>query len=121
MACHLRCLRSALSPVPLDLTFPSVAVDLAAVPQVYHDLEEVFFKKQAIALPPHHPYDNANDLRLGAPLPSSWLNQLSRPEHDAMESYISESLAFGLIVPSSYLVEAGFFFVKKRMAPLPVH
>lgn len=37
----------------------------------------------------------------------------TRPEHEAMESYIGESLASGLIVPSSSPVGAGSFFVKK--------
>lgn len=64
-------------------------------------------------IPPHRLYDCAIDLCPGAPLPSSRLYQLSRPGREAMESYISEPLASGLICPSSSLVGAGFFFVKK--------
>ena len=54
VACHSRCLRSALPPSSLDLTSPSVAVDLATVPEVYHDLGEVF-SKQAGSLPSSAP------------------------------------------------------------------
>lgn len=74
----------------------------------------VFSKQWALSLLPHRPYDCAIDLRPGAPVPSSRLYKLSRPEHKAMESYVSDSLASGLIVPSSSPVRAGFFFVKKK-------
>lgn len=63
--------------------------------------------------PPHRPYDCAIELREGAPLPPSRLYNLSKPEHEAMEDYINESLASGLIRPSPSPVGAGFFFVKK--------
>lgn len=72
----------------------------------------MFSKQRALSLPPHLPYDCAIDLLPGALLPSSRLYHLSRPEPEAMESYINESLASSLIVPSSP-VGAGFFFVKK--------
>lgn len=49
----------------------------------------------------------------GRPL-SRYLYNLSKPEHLAMERYISESLAAGFIRPSSAPVDAGFFFVKKK-------
>lgn len=86
------CLRSALPPVPLDLTSPSAAVDPTVLPQVYHALGEVFSKQWAFSLPPHHLYDCAINLLPGAPLTSSRLYHLSRLEHETMESYISESL-----------------------------
>lgn len=54
----------------------------------------------------------AIDLLPGAPLPSSHLYNLSRPEREVMEKYISESLASGLVHTSSP-VGAGFFFMKK--------
>lgn len=74
-----------------------------------------------MALPPHHAYDCAIDLRAGAPLPTSRLYNLSKPEQEAMEKYISESLAAGLIHPSSSPVGAGFFFVKKKDGSLQPH
>lgn len=82
-ACQSRCLRSAFLPSPLHLTFPSVAVDRATAPQVYHDLGEVFSNQGILSLPPHLPYHCAFDLRPVAKLPSSRLYQLSRPEHEA--------------------------------------
>ncbi len=37
-------------------------VDLANVPETYHDLRAVFSKSRASSLPPHHPYDYAIEL-----------------------------------------------------------
>lgn len=88
--------------------------DLATVSQVYHDEGEVFTEHRALSLPPLRPYYCAIDLVPGALLPSSRLCHLSQPEHGAMESYIGESLASGLIVPSTPPVGARFFFVKKK-------
>lgn len=68
----------------------------------------------ALSLPPHRPYDCAIDLLPGAPLPTSRLYNLSRPEREAIEKYINDSLAAGLIGPSSSHVGAGFFFVSKK-------
>lgn len=57
---------------------------LAAPP--YYDLAPVFSKQQAMSLPPHWPYDGVIHLQPGAPLPSSRLYHLSRPEQEAMET-----------------------------------
>lgn len=113
--CHASCLQSALSPV--DAVSPSSASeppDLTSIPSVYHDIGEVFSKKRALSLPPHRPYDCAIDLLPGAPLPSSRLYNLSRPERETMEKYIHDSLAAGIIRPSSSPLGAGFFFVSKK-------
>ncbi|KAK7929110.1 hypothetical protein WMY93_005505 [Mugilogobius chulae] len=88
--------------------------DLTNVPTAYHDLANVFSKDRALSLPPHRPYDCGIDLLPGAPLPSSRLYNLSRPEYEAMEKYINDSLAAGIIRPSSSPVGAGFFFVGKK-------
>nr|CBN81752.1 Pol polyprotein [Dicentrarchus labrax] len=80
----------------------------------YHDLGEVFSKHRAVTLPPHRPYDCAIELLPGSTLPTSRLYNLSRPEREAMEKYIGDSLAAGLIRPSSSPVGAGFFFVTKK-------
>ena len=50
----------------------------------------------------------------GSPLPNSCLFNLSRPERESMEDYIGESLAAGIIRPSSSPVGAGFFFVSMK-------
>lgn len=90
------------------------STDLSSVPEVYHDLAQVFSKANALSLPPHRPYDCAIELLPGAPLPTSKLYNLSLPERQAMEKYIQESLAAGIIRPSSSPVGAGFFFVGKK-------
>lgn len=113
--CHMHCLRAAAPPVSSQPTAASLdSPDLLGVPRIYHDLREAFCKDRARSLPPHRPYDCAIDLLPGAPLPSSRLYSISQPERDAMERYITESLAAGLIRPSSSPVPAGFFFVDKK-------
>ncbi|KAI3357187.1 hypothetical protein L3Q82_015650 [Scortum barcoo] len=93
--CHETCSRSALSPAtePAGPCGSPKPVDLSGVPEEYHDLKEVFNKDKAFSLPPHHPYDCTIDLIPGSSLPSSRLYHLSRPESEAMEKYIRESLA----------------------------
>ncbi len=48
--------------------------------------------------------------------PKGRLYSLSVPEREAMEKYISDSLAAGLIRPSSSPAGAGFFSWERRMA-----
>ena len=74
----------------------------------------MFSKESALSLPPHRPYDCAIDLLPGAPLPVGRLYNLSIPEKEAMRDYITESIASGIILPSSSPVAAGFFFVAKK-------
>uniref|UniRef100_A0A3Q3FUQ0 ribonuclease H n=1 Tax=Kryptolebias marmoratus TaxID=37003 RepID=A0A3Q3FUQ0_KRYMA len=90
------------------------AIDLVGVPQCYHDLAPAFSKLKALSLPPHRPYDCAVELLPGAPLPTSRLYHLSGPETEAMRTYINESLASGIIRPSTSPLGAGFFFVEKK-------
>lgn len=112
--CLSSCLQSALPPAvshPEDEPSP---VDLANVPSEYHNLHMVFSKSRALSLPPHRPYDCPIDLLPGAPLPTSRLYSISKPERESMEKYISESLAAGIIRSSTSPVGAGFFFVGKK-------
>ena len=112
--CHAHCLRSAV-PARRNLPAPvTETIDLSNVPKEYHDLMEVFSKDSACSLPPHRPYDCAIDLIPGAPLPTRRLYNLTKPEKDSMETYINESLAAGLIRPTSSLVGAGFFFFVEK-------
>lgn len=104
--CHSNCLRSAIPSAS-----PPEEIDLSLVPTEYHDLKLVFSKGQASSQPPHRRYDCAIDLLPGASLPSSKLYNLSKPEKEA---YIADSLASGLIRPSSSPLGAGFFFVEKK-------
>ena len=112
LPCHLSPLRPPLRPMEHPPT-PS-SPDLTGVPPIYHDLARVFSKDQALSLPPHRPYDCAIDLVPGAPLPGGRLYNLSVPEKETMQNYVSESLASGIIRPSSSPVAAGLFFVAKK-------
>lgn len=49
-----------------------------------NDLGEVLNKDRALSLPSHRPYDGSIDLIPGAPLPSSRLCNLSRPEGEGL-------------------------------------
>ncbi|TWW62587.1 Retrovirus-related Pol polyprotein from transposon 17.6 [Takifugu flavidus] len=113
VACHANCLRSAPSPSsnPRPALTPP---DLTGVPPIYHDLAPVFSKDNALSLPPHRPYDCPIDLLPGAPYPTGRLYNLSIPEKEVMRNYITESLASGIIRPSSSPLAAGFFFVAKK-------
>lgn len=113
--CHSSCLRSAVppgsSPAKRQEADPP---DLSTILPEYQDLAPVFSKSRALSLPPHCPYDCAIDLLPRAPLPSSRLYNISRPERETMENYIKDSLAAGIIRPSSSPLGAGFFFVGKK-------
>ncbi len=76
-------------------------MDLSNVPSEYRDLKGVFSKSRAASLPPHRPYDCAIDLLPGTSPPKGKLYSLSAPEREAMEKYISDSLAAKIIRPSS--------------------
>ena len=84
------------------------------VPKEYHDLGGVFCKSRATTLPPHRPYDCAIELQSGATPTRGRIFSLSRPEREAMEKYLAESLALGIIRPSSSPAGAGFFFMGKK-------
>lgn len=113
--CHSNCLQSALPPAGCATKDTCTELpDLSAIPSDYHVLREVFRKDLALSLPPHRPYDCEIKLLPDAPLPTSRLYNLSKPERETMESYIRDSLNAGLIRPSSSPVGAGFFFVEKK-------
>ena len=99
---------SACSSVPVSV-FQEKAVDLSNVPEEYQDLREVFSKSRAASLPPHRPYDCAIDLVPGESPPKGKLYSLSVPEREAMEKYISDSLASKFIRPSSSPAGRGSF------------
>ncbi len=111
--CHASCLLSACSSVSCSV-FQDEQADLSNVPCEYLDLKGVFSNSRAASLPPHRPYDCAIDLLPGTSPPKGKLYSLSTPEREAMEKYISDSLAAKIIRPSSSPAGAGFFFVKER-------
>lgn len=95
--CHANCLHSAPAPTsPMPQVVPEPRY-LSSVPSTYHELAPVFSKHNGLSLPPHRPYDCAIDLQPGAPLPSNRLHNLSRPDREAMEDHIRDSLAVGII------------------------
>ncbi len=112
--CLSQCLVSASSPVMSVSVLQGEPVDLANVPEAYHDLRAVFSKSRASSLPPHRPYDCAIELLPGTSPPKGRLYSLSGPEREAMEKYINESLLAGFIRPSSSPAGAGFFLVEKK-------
>ena len=111
-SCHQVCLKEA--SVPQQTMHPSSCSDLSRIPAEYHDFREVFSKAKATSLPPHRPYDCSIDLMPGTSPPKGRLYSLSGPERGSMESYINDSLAAGIIRPSSSPAGAGFFFVGKK-------
>ncbi|KAI3361597.1 hypothetical protein L3Q82_013737 [Scortum barcoo] len=111
-SCHQVCLRQAVVPQPSHCS--STPPDLKGVPSEYLDFREVFNKAKATSLPPHRPYDCAIDLQPGTTPPRGRLYSLSAPEREAMEAYINDFLAAGIIRPSSSPAGAGFFFVEKK-------
>ncbi|KAI3368652.1 hypothetical protein L3Q82_025654 [Scortum barcoo] len=96
-SCHQVCLRQAVVPQPSHCS--STPPDLKGVPSEYLDFREVFNKAKATSLPPHRPYDCAIDLQPGTTPPRGRLYSLSAPEREAMEAYINDSLAAGIIRP----------------------
>ena len=65
-------------------------------------------------MPPHRPYNCAIDLLPGTSHPKGCLYSLSEPMRKYMETYINDSLAVGIIRPSSSPAGACFFFVEKK-------
>ncbi len=114
LSCHVNCLVSAVPAVSSVSVFQEEPGDLFGVPEDYHDLRAVFSRSRATSLPPHRPYDCSIELLPGTMPPRGRLYSLSAPERGALENYLTESLAAGIIVPSSSPAGAGFFFVKKK-------
>lgn len=117
--CPVTCLTPS-SPDPTLETQESL--DLSQIPTQYHHLKAVFIKRKATSLPPHRPYDCAIDLLPGSCPPRGRIFSLSSPERAAMDNYIEEALAAGIIHRSTSPAGAGFFFVgKKDGGPSTLH
>lgn len=103
------CACASIEPPLLHQMAPNRRLPANQLTSGLDDLRVVFSKKLTLSLP-----QPALRLAAGTPLPSSRLYQLSRPEHEAMDTYISESLASALIMPLSSPVGAAFLFVRKK-------
>ncbi|KAL0161345.1 hypothetical protein M9458_045070, partial [Cirrhinus mrigala] len=110
-SCHLTCRLQSLSAPSSE---SQESVNLSQVPSSYHQFKAVFSKSRATSLPPHRPYDCAIDLVPGSCPPRGRIFSLSPPERTAMDAYIKESLAAGIIRASTSPAGAGFFFVGKK-------
>lgn len=110
--CHRVCLKDAFTPPMNSQT--SSSSDLSGVPTEYHDFKEVFCKAKATSLPLHRPYDCAIDLKPSTTPPKGRLYSLSGPEREAMEAYINDCLAAGLIRPFSSPAGAVFSLWRKK-------
>lgn len=100
-------------PLSLSPSATEKSLELPGVPPEYLDLRAVVSKAKAASLPPHRPYDMAIILLPGTSPPEGRLYSLSVLETEAMNTYIEESLAAGIIYTSSP-AGAGFFFVGKK-------
>jgi transposase InsO family protein len=78
------------------------------------DYAEVFSKDRAASLPPHRVFDCDIPLHPNAKLPHGKVYQLTEPETDVLEKYITDNLASGLIRPSTSPASSPCFFVKKK-------
>lgn len=112
--CQATCLHSAPAPLEEDAAPKEHYLDITNVPEVYHDLKEVFNKAKANLLPPYCTYDCAIDLLSGTMLPTGLRFSLSAPEIKSIDNYLTEALEAGIIRPSSLPEVAGFFFVGKK-------
>lgn len=95
--CHQLCLHSALTPAGSSPPAAPETIQLDSVPPQYHDLISVLSKTLALSLPPHRCYDCAIELLPGFTLPSSRCYSLSKPEQQAVETYIRDSVVAGII------------------------
>ncbi len=71
-------------------------MNLADVPEAYHDLRAVFSKVRT-SLPLHRLYDCAIDLLPGTFPHKGHIYSLSRPEREAIEIYFNDSQVAGII------------------------
>lgn len=73
-------------------------INLSKVPSDEHDLVS---KDCAQSFPPHHPYDYAIDLLVGPSLPTKKLYNISLPERQAMDKYLTVGLTHLWVQDSS--------------------
>lgn len=85
------------------------------VPEVYHDLLDVFDDTKSDTLPDHRPHDIAIDFVPGAVLPKpAGLYPMSDTENKEMRVWLDEMLAKDFIQPSKSPVASPCFFIPKK-------
>jgi len=91
----------------------------AYVPEWLYKYENVFSKHKSERMPLRKPYDHAIDFMEGAKLPKlAKVYLLSLVEKNSLDTWINEELRKGYIRPSTSLIAASFFFVKKHNGSL---
>src|SRR5215468_3274390 len=90
------------------------SVDLASVPEEYHDFADVFSKKRASTLAEHRPYNLKISIDDGQTPPIGPIYSLSATELQALREFIDENLAIGFIRPTRSPHGAPVLFVKKK-------
>jgi hypothetical protein len=91
------------------------------LPKKYKDFANVFEKKKADQLPEHRPYNCPIDLEEGQAPPFGPIYGLSKPELQALQNYLMENLAKGIIWHSKSLAGALILFVKKKDSSLRLY
>ena len=87
----------------------------AHVPEWLHEYRNVFSKHKSERILLRKPYDYAIDFMEGAKLPKpAKVYLLSLAERNSLDTWIDEELRKGYIRPSTSLIAAPFFFVKKH-------
>jgi hypothetical protein len=84
------------------------------VPKDYHDLMDVFSKKDADTLPPHRSFDHRIPLTEGKQPTFGPIYSLSQMEQEEVQKYLDENLAKGFITPSESPAASPILFVKKK-------
>jgi len=84
------------------------------VPEWLHEYRNVFSKNKSEKMPIQKPYDHAIDFVEGTTLPKLAKTYLfSLVERNSLDTWINEKLRKGYIQPSTSLIAALLFFVKK--------
>lgn len=83
------------------------------LPREYYEFLDVFSKKEADKLPPHHAYDHKIQLKEGAEPPFGPLYDMSRGELLVLREYLEENLGKGFIRASRSPAAAPVLFVRK--------
>ena len=89
------------------------------VPEWLHEYGNMFSKNKSERMPIQKPYDHAIDFVEGTILPKpAKVYLLSLAERNSLDIWINEKLRKGYIWPSTSLIAAPFFFVKKHNGSL---
>ena len=85
------------------------------LPLPHRNFSDVFEKRNADSLPENRPYDCPIDLQEGACPPFGPIYGLSKPELEALRTYLDENLEKGFIQPSKSPPGTLILFSRRRM------